>query len=157
MRMKYAIKGQISGMSNKKRCFTVFALAVVLLTSLILQVSYQPVSAVATSTIKSIKTGAWSEPAVWNTGKVPSWGDNVSISRDTVVTYDLYSTNDIGNMTIYGKLTFSHTKSTNLDVGNIEVASSGVLEIGTPDAPITAQNSVRIRFVMNEPDRKSVV
>ncbi len=100
------------------------------------------------STIKSIKSGAWSDPLIWDSMKIPSFGDNVIISSGTVVTYDVHSTNAIGNLMIDGKLVFSRFKSTNLDVGNIEVSPTGRLEMGTKDYPIPSSHSATIRFVM---------
>ncbi len=102
-----------------------------------------------TLTIKSVTSGSWSDPSTWDSQKVPSFGDNVLILSGTVVTYDVYSTNAIGNLMIDGKLIFSRYKSTNLDVGNIEVSPSGTLEIGTKDNPIPNRYSATIRFVMD--------
>ncbi len=99
--------------------------------------------------IKSIASGSWSDPMIWDSKNVPLFGDNVVISSGTVVTYDVYSTNAIGNLMIDGKLVFSRFKSTNLDVGNIEVSPTGRLEIGTKDNPIPSRYSATVRFVMD--------
>lgn len=112
------------------------------------QTLYQPIPTSEASTVRSVENGSWSDTRIWDSRRIPSFGDNVIISSGTIVTYDVHSTNAIGNLTIYGKLTFSRNKSTNLDVGNVEVTPSGRLEIGTKDNPIPSKYSATIRFVM---------
>jgi hypothetical protein len=107
--------------------------------------------------VKSVKDGVWSDPTVWNPKGVPSFNDNVLISSGTTVTYDIHSTNAIGNLTIVGNLLFSKTKSTNLDVGTITVDPKGKLEIGTKDNPIPSRYTTTIRFVMNTSGQSGLI
>lgn len=160
-------------MASKAKNIVVLCFASLVLTGVIVQTLYHPIPSFESDTlktksfkinsdkahdhsqptsesrtIKSVKSGAWSDLSIWDSKKVPSFGDNVVISSGTVVTYDVHSTNPIGNLKIDGKLVFSRNKSTNLDVGNIEVSTNGVLEIGSKDNQIPSKYSATIRFVM---------
>src|SRR5208282_1565812 len=46
----------------------------------------------ASPTIKSVASGAWSNPNTWSLDRVPATGDIVDISPNTTVTYDVAST-----------------------------------------------------------------
>jgi len=116
-----------------------------------------PIPALAAGPIQSIKSGVWSDPTIWNPQKVPSFSDDVIISSGTTVTYDVYSMNSIGNMTIDGKLIFSSNKSTQLDVGNIMVTPIGSLAIGSEDNPLPRRHSTTIRFVMDESGKNGLM
>src|SRR4051812_3564538 len=63
----------------------------------------------------SVKSGAWSDPAVWG-GSVPVVGDSVVIAAGTSVTYDIASL-QVSGVTINpgGTLAFSPTLSTTLE------------------------------------------
>ncbi|MFQ5970612.1 MAG: G8 domain-containing protein [Nitrososphaerales archaeon] len=113
--------------------------------------------AVAATPIKSINSGSWSASKTWEGGKVPSSGDDVIISAGTVVTYDISSTEEIGNIEVDGVFTFSTRKSTNLDVANIMVSASGIFEMGTQVNPIPRPQTATLRFVVTEPGNQGLV
>jgi hypothetical protein len=117
---------------------------------------------------KSLRSGNWSDPAIWNTGKIPGQGDHVVIDMGHAVTYDAPSSAAIRLIHIRGKLVFSRTQSTQLDVGMIilqmdetvdENANCSThqslhdhgeprptLEVGSPLNPIPANITARIRL-----------
>ena len=95
----------------------------------------------------NIGDGQWSDPTIWNDGKVPSSGNRVTIKKGTQVVYDVFSEDEIDELTIEGALIFSREVSTNLDVGNVFVSQGGYLEIGTEDRPIPADVRSSIRLV----------
>jgi len=117
---------------------------------------------------QSLRSGNWSDPAVWSTGKIPGQGDHVVIDLGHTVTYEAASSPAIRLIHIRGKLIFSKTKNTQLDVGMIilqmdetvnENANCSAhqslhehgeprptLEVGSPLAPIPANLTARIRL-----------
>ena len=137
-------------------------MALILVASLYTSVSWTTFgpeipSAFAASTMKSVKSGLWSEPATWDAQRIPSTGDNVIISTGTVVTYDVNSNELIGEMMIEGKLTFSTNKSTQLVVSNIMVHASGVFEMGTKQNPIPRPHTATLQFVVRQPGEQGLM
>ena len=86
--------------------------------------------------VTSVKSGFWSDPAVWNGNAVPKAGDRVNITRGTNITYDVNSEAEIVEITIDGALTFSRLATTKLVVGQITVTEGGLLEVGAELSPI---------------------
>ncbi len=97
--------------------------------------------------ITSTQSGAWSNPGIWSGGRPPRGGDEVLISKGTVVTYDVFSKSAIAELNIEGSLVFSRAADTNLDVGDILVGSSGYFEVGTAADPVPAGVTATVRFV----------
>lgn len=100
--------------------------------------------------VRNVASGRWSDPAIWEHGRVPGSGDRVEIARGTEVTYDLASKAELGDMVIAGALRFSRERSTSLDVGAVTVNPGGLLEIGTPDNPIPRDIKAMLRIVSKE-------
>jgi len=125
--------------------------------------------------IKSVGSGDWSNPKTWEPRRVPKTGDRVLISRHNRVRYDVADKAVIRLVQVVGTLHFSRDRDTELNVGLLKVQNSlhcsesgfacdfahaspagepttvpeGVmplLEIGTTDAPIPANVTVRIRL-----------
>lgn len=88
-------------------------------------------------TVKSIASGNWSNPAIWNTGMVPHGLDNVLVTASTVVTVDgdesTYGA--LKTIRVDGKLTFNPHANTTLLVDTIIVNDTGVYDMGTPTDP----------------------
>lgn len=120
--------------------------------------------------IRSVKSGFWSETSTWDSGQVPGDGDNVVVDSGHVVTYNVQSSEAIRLLLIRGKLTFSRTENTQLDVGMIFIttresvdpnedcsmhmhgpmwmdAPKPALEVGSVDKPIPNGVTARIRLV----------
>ncbi len=125
--------------------------------------------------IKSARSGRWSNPLTWSPMRVPKSGDRVLVRRDHKVTYDVASPEQIRLLQVVGTLTFARDRSTLLDVGLLKVQNSGecsesgfacdfegvtpngeplsarggvmpTLEIGTLADPIPAEHTARIRL-----------
>jgi hypothetical protein len=95
----------------------------------------------------NIGSGSWSNPTIWRDSRIPRAGDHVMIGMGTEVVYDIASQEEIGSIEIHGKLIFSRSVSTNLDVGGIMVHPHGLLEIGTRDNPIPGNVTAAIRII----------
>ncbi len=122
-------------------------------------------------TVRSAKSGAWSDPATWAEQRLPRAGDMVQVRAGHSVVYDVESDQAIRMIHVAGTLSFSRRKSTRLDVGLIKIqagdeatedgfncdahsAPAGgtpagprpALEIGTPQEPIPAGITTQIRL-----------
>ncbi len=95
------------------------------------------------ATRKSVKSGAWSDPATWG-GSVPIAGSQVSIQAGHTVTYDVNSSNSIDCIGVHGTLTFDSNTSTKLVVANFLVHPEGSLLVGTVAKPITSNVTAEI-------------
>ena len=121
-------------------------------------------------TYHSCRSGAWSDPSVWDRGAVPTAGARVQVRSGHTVTYDVDSARPIRFIQVAGVLTFSPARNTRLDVGLIkieqgETASEDGFDcdahvtavdralpvpaflIGTPERPIQAEFKATIRLV----------
>ena len=108
-------------------------------------------------TVRSAQSGAWSNPATWQGGQVPTAttivrivaGHTVTINDTSAVAY---------TVAVDGKLTFAaNTVNTRLKVTNLQVMAGemgmgtpGVLEIGTAAAPVAASVTAEI-IIANSP------
>lgn len=122
--------------------------------------------------VRSVQNGAWSDKLTWNPQQVPQQGDRVLISSGTSVEYDVKQADVIRLVQVVGTLRFSTDRDTELNVGLLTVqhtdkclengfacefegAQDGPrtpadkwpsLIIGTPDHPISAKHTARIRL-----------
>lgn len=110
-----------------------------------------------TPAVESIRNGLWSDPSVWSGGKVPAQASRVVIPPGITVVYDSASTEALHSLEIKGRLDFSRSVHTNLDVGDITVFPTGRLEIGTREQPIPAGVTARIRLVNEEDGQHALV
>jgi hypothetical protein len=139
--------------------------------------------------VRSVHNGNWSDAKTWEPAHVPGKNDRVLISQKTHVIYDSESDDVIRLVQVAGTLTFSRGRNTTLNVAVLKVQNSdrcsesgfrcdlhavteagepnarpdgdvGTLEVGTPDAPIPAQFTARIRLHfldgMNPDDAPSI-
>ncbi|MGH2627753.1 MAG: G8 domain-containing protein, partial [Anaerolineales bacterium] len=98
--------------------------------------------------LASVRSGRWSDPAIWQGGRVPAEGAAVVIAAGTRVEYDIASGRELASLDVHGTLLFSRSRSTRLDTGNVIVRNRGVLEMGTPDRPIPSSVTAEIRLVV---------
>lgn len=122
--------------------------------------------------IRSVNSGNWSDAATWNLKRIPQAGDRVLVAPNTSVTYDARSEQVIRLIQVVGTLRFAHDRDTELNVGLLTVqhteacseqgfacefegADAGpktpdsdwpTLLIGTPEQPIPAEHTARIRL-----------
>ena len=125
--------------------------------------------------IQSARSGAWSAPATWESGKVPGAGARVQIRSGHTVTYDMQPGKEIRppavrSIHVAGVLTFARDRDTLLRVGLIKIqpgedaSENGFdcdahtpdlkpgelrpsLEVGTPNEPIPARHTATIQLV----------
>ncbi len=123
--------------------------------------------------IRAARSGAWSEPATWTGGKVPGAGAKVLIPSGHRVVYDVAAEHVIRAINIAGTLSFAKDRSTQLNVGLIKIQDAddyseegfdcelhaeepdpsrprAALDVGTPNEPIPAGQTARIRLVYQE-------
>ncbi len=131
--------------------------------------------------VRSARSGLWSAPATWESGKVPGAGAKVQIRAAHVVIYDQKSDSAIRAIHVAGTLRFATDRDTRLDIGLIKIqpgdeasedgfdcdvhipeslaGSLGgrpALEVGAPDRPLPGQHRALIRLVYIEGmDRES--
>lgn len=119
---------------------------------------------------RSARSGRWSDPATWEGERAPRAGDRVQVQSPHAVIYDVESEAALRMVHVAGTLAFSRERSTRLEVGLLKVQAGGdasedgftcdahppeaapgapraALEIGTPDDPIPAGVTARIRLV----------
>ncbi len=99
---------------------------------------------VAEPTDIAVASGAWSDPAIWADGSVPTLEDEVRIDADVLVLFDTIA--EIDSLEILGQLDFATNQNTALTVTTITVLPAGVLTLGTADNPIASTFSTEIVF-----------
>ena len=76
-------------------------------------IGFVPMSgAPAAVSVTSVKSGDWSDPAVWSTGAAPQSGDAITVSAGDSVSYDLADGPVYGETTVLGTLSFAPRTST---------------------------------------------
>ncbi len=119
--------------------------------------------------VRSTGNGRWSDPAVWEGGRVPRAGSRVQVRSGHVITYDVKSDGAIRSIHVAGTLRFDPERDTRLDVGLIKIqngddpcetgfdcesrpggtnprATRAALEVGSPDQPINQDHTALIRL-----------
>ena len=125
--------------------------------------------------VRSVHSGAWSDPGTWEPAHVPANGERVLVSGQTTVKYNAESDAIIRLLQVAGTLSFARDRNTTLNVGILKVQNSErcsengfrcdfhavtddgepsaapgsalpALEVGTADAPIPAEFTARIRL-----------
>ncbi len=96
------------------------------------------------ATVTARRTGTWSDPATWSTGRVPQAGEGVSIGAGMIVTYDAVSDAALRCVDVEGGLVFSIDRNTRLTVATLTVLDRGRLEVGTPARPVPAEVTAEI-------------
>ncbi|MEM8507280.1 MAG: G8 domain-containing protein [Bacteroidota bacterium] len=92
-------------------------------------------------------SGNWSATTTWRNGAIPNTGAKIHIPAGTVLTIDGEITTRIKILRIDGKLQFSTTVNTSLNVETIIQGMSGELEIGTSSNPIPEGVSCTITII----------
>ncbi|MGH7753318.1 MAG: G8 domain-containing protein, partial [Gemmatimonadales bacterium] len=110
--------------------------------------AFPAVPAWAAPVSTSVRSGRWSDPAIWRPQGVPGAGVRVTIGKGTTVTYDSPNSGELAALTVQGTLTFSRERSTRLEAGGLIVRGGGVLEIGTARRPIPAGVSAELRLIV---------
>lgn len=90
----------------------------------------------ASPSVRSVRTGSWSDPSTWSPSRVPSTADVVRVASGHTVTLDIQASVPASCVGVDGTLTFSRTVSTRLWAGNVIVYANGYLDMGTSSSPI---------------------
>ena len=119
--------------------------------------------------MRTARSGAWSNRATWEKGRVPSSGDRVLIREGHEVLYNVQSDVVIRGIHIAGMLRFAADRDTRLEVGLIRIQASDrysedgfdceahvspppaggtgpAMLVGTPTRPIGAEHTAIIRL-----------
>jgi hypothetical protein len=103
-------------------------------------------------THRTVASGDWSNPAIWQNGIVPSAGAKVMISAGNTVRFDSVMSNfAINTLRVDGTLQFAVDRNTELRVDTVVVMTSGKLHIGTAANPIQNHVTAKILIADNGP------
>ncbi len=112
----------------------------------------------APSSFTSVTSGEWDSPVTWGyAASATEWypskdGDDATISVDDTVTYSISADAKMGQIDIYGTLTFAPSANTQLIVGDSDrntwlySRGTGTLSIGTSAAPIHKDYKAKLHF-----------
>ena len=82
-------------------------------------------------------TGDWETPGTWSCGHVPGLGDNVTIGLGINVTVTANNTVNIGNLDIFGTLTFTNGSKIDLATSSVvSIYSGGTITGGNGGAKL---------------------
>lgn len=124
---------------------------------------------------QSVRSGNWSDPRTWKPLGVPGANSRVIVHRGHRVLYDVDSDAPVRLLQVAGALSFARDRNTSLTVGILKIQNSSVcsesgfacdfhtindvgephaapdgplpaLEIGTPENPLPAQYTAKIRL-----------
>ncbi len=93
------------------------------------------------------RSGNWSDAQIWSAGHAPSDGERVAVGTGATVIYDADGTAALPCVDVVGTLQFRTDVATTLRVGTLMVKPGGVLEIGTPAAPVAPEVTAQIVFL----------
>ena len=119
--------------------------------------------------VKSVRSGAWSDPAIWEPARVPRNGERVLVSPQTRVAYDVASDDVIRLLQVAGELHFARDRNTTLNVGLLKVQNSencsengfrcdlpAITEAGEPSAsPAGVTAALEVGTATNQSRRNS--
>ena len=95
-------------------------------------------------TVVNVRSGAWSDAATWDGGRVPGDNDTVRIAEQSQVVYDVVSDARLHAVGVAGTLTFRTTADTRLRVTHLLVYTGGTLAVGDEEDPIQAASLAEI-------------
>jgi hypothetical protein len=96
--------------------------------------------------VRSISSGYWSDPRIWDKNRLPRDHDNVIISRNTTVIYDLVELPIIGNIYVEGSLIFSIDRNSSITFSNMTIFMNGYVEIGSRENPVPPNVRILIKL-----------
>jgi len=96
------------------------------------------------ATHRTVASGSWSNPAIWNTQTVPGAHANVLVSAGTEVRFDSILVTPLHTVRVDGTLEFATHVDTQLLVDTIIVDPAGALHVGTAAQPVASGVAARI-------------
>ncbi len=99
--------------------------------------------ACASPTVVARRSGGWSQPTMWSTGRVPGAEAQVLIPQGMTVTYNATQAVRLRCIEVQGRLRFGNRNAI-LYVSDLQVLPSARLVIGTANRPIDATYRVEI-------------
>lgn len=111
------------------------------------------VAGAGSSIVASVRSGTWSDGAVWSDGTVPGTEARVKVSSGTTITYDLESDTRIDCIEVEdgGHLAFATDRSTRLWIHALMIMPDGRLTIGTELEPVVVGHTAEIVFRADTP------
>lgn len=103
------------------------------------------------ATHRAVADGAWSIPATWEGGIVPTDAAHVLIPHEITVEVDDEFAARLATIRVDGTLNFATDVDTRLIVDTFVVAVDGTLNIGTAEQPVSPNVSANILFTDNGP------
>ena len=115
----------------------------------------------------STQIGNWNDGATWGNAspgvKGTDWpgnaGDTATITNGHTVTYNVSETNEMGQIDVAGKLSFSDVASRKLTLGhqNLNISSGGELEIGTNGSNFDKTKTAEILWNTTSDNAKGLI
>jgi Ca2+-binding RTX toxin-like protein len=99
----------------------------------------------------AIASGAWTNPAIWAGGQVPTAGARVLIPIGAHVTVNGRITPELQTVRVDGTLSFSTTANSELRVDTVIVTATGAFEMGTAAAPVQPNVTAKLVITGNGP------
>jgi Ca2+-binding RTX toxin-like protein len=94
----------------------------------------------------AVRSGAWSDPATWQNGVVPTDGARILIPVGVEIRVDRMFATRVATVRVDGTLSFDATRNTELRADTVVVASSGTFQMGTEEQPIDSSVQAILTF-----------
>jgi hypothetical protein len=106
--------------------------------------------------LSTVRSGNWSDPAVWSSGQIPAAGDSVTIGAGHTIVYDVNSDAILGKIEIHGVLSLSRTQTTRLRTrDHVIVHAGGYLNQGTWEDPIAKSARAEVIWTLTQAEADS--
>ena len=103
----------------------------------------------------AVRNGAWSDPATWQNGILPTSGARVLVPVGVEIRVDGMLAARVSTIRVDGTLSFDTARNTELKADTIVVSSSGTFQMGTEAQPIASSVQAMVTFTNNgEIDRQ---
>ncbi|QDV80333.1 Bifunctional hemolysin/adenylate cyclase precursor [Planctomycetes bacterium K2D] len=99
----------------------------------------------------AVKNGAWSDPATWEGGRVPTAGARVLIPYGAHVMVNARLQPELKSVRVDGTLSFATGVNSELRVDTIVVAPTGKFEMGTEAAPVQPNVTAKLVITSDGP------
>lgn len=103
----------------------------------------------------AVKSGSWSDPAIWHDREIPDENANVLIPLGVEVVVDQVIEDRIATIRVDGELSFATSVNTELRVETIIGSASSQITIGTESNPIDAGVTAKVLFIDSGPIDRS--